>query len=60
MKKTVKDLKYYQSIKKKVKYKFKYNSSALKKNINSILGTVEKDSSGFLENIKEKKTSVDK
>ena len=47
MKKTVKDLKYYQSIKKKVKYKFKYNSSALKKNINSILGTVEKDSSGF-------------
>lgn len=47
MKKKIKDLKYYQKIKSKVKYRFKYSSSSLKKRVNSSLGTIEKDASGF-------------
>jgi len=43
----MKDLKYYQKIKEKIKYNFKYQTSALKNDLSSVLGTIEKDASGF-------------
>jgi hypothetical protein len=43
----MKDLEYYQKLKKKTKYNLKFKSSAIQKTIKSILGTIEKDASGF-------------
>ena len=50
----MKDLKYYQKIKEKIKYNFKYQTSALKNDLSSVLGTIEKDASGFFGKHKKK------
>ena len=43
----MKNLDYCRKIKDKIKYNFKFKSSALRKNIPSVLGTIESNASGF-------------
>jgi SAM-dependent methyltransferase len=43
----MKNLEYYQKIKEKTNYNFKFKSTAIQKKIKGILGTIEKDASGF-------------
>ena len=43
----MKNLDYYRKLKDNIKYNFKFKSSALKKNISSVLGTIESDASGY-------------
>ena len=52
----MKSYNYYKKIKEKVKYNFKFKSSALKQERSAVLGTIEKDASGFFGRHKNKES----